>query len=193
MIVSRETQEKFQIYEKLVKEWNGRSRLVQENTIIDFQDRHIKDSAQIFPLLNSRSTPLLDMGSGAGFPGLVLALLGHTNVSLCESNHKKCHFLELVSRETGAKVNVLCTRVESISTSYDTITSRAMTSLIALLSHSILVSRETSEFVFLKGKSHKEEIDQALEKFDFLYELFPSQTSKDGCIIKIKDLKVREK
>ena len=76
MNVPRETFEKFKIYERLVKEWNGKTRLVQENTLLDFQRRHIADSLQILDLIDDTAKHMIDIGSGAGLPGLVLEISG---------------------------------------------------------------------------------------------------------------------
>lgn len=188
MNIPRETFEKFKIYERLVKEWNGKTRLVQENTLLDFQRRHIADSLQILDLIDDAAKHIIDIGSGAGLPGLVLAISGCPNVTLCESNEKKCFFLDLVSRETGTEVTIKNDRVEALQETFDVLVSRAMASLSDLLRLSFYVSRETSEAILLKGRNCKKELDDALKKYSFDYEILPSQTSPEGSILRIRKL-----
>ena len=88
--VSRETYEKLQVYERLLKKWQSKLNLVSRNSVENIWQRHFLDSAQIYPLLNGTANSVLDVGAGAGFPGVVLSILGARNVHLVEQNKKKC-------------------------------------------------------------------------------------------------------
>lgn len=152
---------KLDIYEKLLVKWSTSLNLVARSTLSNVWLRHFEDSLQLVPLL-SRSDRIVDIGSGAGFPGMVLALCGF-NVTLIESDQKKCVFLENVSRETGSSVEVICSRIEKYcpptDDRFDIVCSRGLASLSVLvaLSHN-LIRKDHSRGLFLKGVSVDTEI-----------------------------------
>lgn len=191
--VSRETQERFNIYFDLLKKWNRNTSLVQVKTLDDFWERHIKDSLQLARYVQKKETRIIDLGTGAGFPGMVLAISGYTNVTLCDSNTRKCVFLEEVSRETKTPVKILNSRVEAVEQEdYRYIISRACTALPTLLSFKEIVSRETTSVgLFHKGRSYESEIQMALEFWEFKWQVFPSLIEKDSVILKVWDSKKR--
>jgi 16S rRNA (guanine527-N7)-methyltransferase len=191
--VSRETQEKFNIYFDLLKKWNRNTSLVQIKTLDDFWERHIKDSLQLTHYIQKKETRIIDLGTGAGFPGMVLAIFGYTNVTLCDSNTRKCIFLEEVSRETKTPVIVVNSRVEGIGQGdYQYVISRACTALPTLLSFKENVSRETTSVgLFHKGRSYESEIQMALEFWEFKWQIFPSLIEEDSVILKVWDSKKR--
>ena len=104
--VSRETLDKLSAYVDLLIKWQRRINLVGPNTVADVWRRHLLDSAQLYSHLADPKARLLDLGSGAGFPGLVLSILGAKDVTLIESNQKKCSFLGEVIRQTGCAAQV---------------------------------------------------------------------------------------
>ncbi|WP_052046084.1 16S rRNA (guanine(527)-N(7))-methyltransferase RsmG [Candidatus Paracaedibacter symbiosus] len=188
--VSHETISSFEAFITLIKKWNRKTGLVQVDTLDAIWDRHILDSLQIIPFIGSKDNQILDIGTGGGFPGILLAIAGFTKIELCESNIRKTVFLTEAVRELKLPTKVIHDRVENISTQYDVIVSRACASLELLLQYMKNVSRETGTTgVFLKGKTASEEIDTALEKWDFDYDLFPSITAKDSKIIVVRNLK----
>ena len=191
-IVSRETLQKYELYHNLILEWNRKTNLVQIDTLNDFWSRHLLDSLQLIFYLK-KTHKILDVGSGAGFPGLVLAMENFGDITLCESNIKKTVFLEEVARKTNVSVKIICERVENINESYDVIISRACAKIEKLLSLTFkIVSRETFKFcLFLKGKSYEDEIKQAQEKWNFDYEIFESCTSSESGIVKLWNIKKR--
>ena len=191
--VSRETIEKLDLYNELLKKWNQSYNLVKHDTIKDSHSRHFLDSMQLYDLIDENKT-LVDVGSGAGFPGLVLAIMGVKNLTIIESNRKKCLFMQEVVRQTKTKVSIINERVETICDNYQQITSRAFSSLSNLLRMSKSVSRET-EIVcyFLKGEKGLEEIDEAKkEGWAFKYEVIPSIVERKGVVLKIWDTKINE-
>lgn len=187
--VSRETLPKYEIYFNELQKWNKALSLVQKNTINDFWFRHVLDSLQIIPNLDDAHS-IIDMGSGAGFPGMVLAISGIKNITLCESNTKKCLFLSEIARLTDTKVTILNKRIEEIQDQkYDLIISRACTSLLQLLEYGTIVSRETeSRYLFHKGAKYLEEIEEAQKKWNFNWLKIDSITSKDGVILDIRNV-----
>lgn len=227
-IVSQETRQKFTIYERLLREWNRRTLLVQEDTLSDFCNRHVLDSLQLIPIMGglslfppfsgdqdasslSRLKPardnearwddlpqfknflsIIDVGSGAGFPGMILAICGFGKVTLCESNQKKCFFLEEVARQTNTDVVVVNDRVENVKEKFNVIVSRACADLERLLEMMALLSSSASSYgLFPKGRSWKEEVVAAQKKWRFLGTFTESITSKDGVILSIHHLERR--
>lgn len=189
--VSRETYEKFRIYLDFVKKWNRNTSLVQVNTIPDFMNRHILDSLQLSPYLDpSKST--IDIGTGAGFPGMVLAISGVKGITLCDSNQRKMIFLTELKRELDVDVTIICSRVEELKeNSYHQVITRACADLSLLLKMTSVVSRETQnlpQLIVLKGRTVDDEIEAAKRKFNFNYQKFDSLTSADGIILKITDI-----
>jgi 16S rRNA (guanine527-N7)-methyltransferase len=191
--VSRETCEKLEIYNLLLNKWNASYNLVNKNTLRESFSRHFLDSLQLLKIIDGQSTTL-DIGSGAGFPGMVLAIVGCKNISLVETNRKKCQFLNEVARQTNTTVNILCQRVEEISGVYEQIIARAFSSLTNLLIIIKNVSRETKIIgYFLKGETLEEEIEEAFKKqWSFSYQKIPSLTRSSSFIVKIWDVEKNE-
>ena len=157
--VSRETLAGLQIYAEALLKWQKAKNLVAPSTLPDLWQRHLLDSAQLAPLMmadkvaRGEKPTILDFGSGAGFPGLVLAVMGVGTVTLVESNGRKASFMNHVIRETGAEAEVLNERIESIPPMKpDIITSRACASLGQLLDWAAPHVHENTELWFLKGQ-----------------------------------------
>ncbi len=190
--VSRETADKFVIYHDFLSSWNRNTALVQLETIEQFYHRHILDSLQLMPLL-PQFTKAIDLGTGAGFPGMVLSVAGISNITLCDSNQRKIIFLNELSRLLDLKVETLCSRIENIKKcDYDLVFSRAYADLSTLLKQVAHVSRETQSPVtglFLKGKIIDQEIEVAYKQYDFNYEKIDSVTSNDGVILKVYNIR----
>lgn len=219
-LVSLETLHKFKIYENLLREWNRRTALVQEDTLQEFYTRHILDSLQIIPLVEEITSPsttqvisslslffkntvnldshaekarnvsIIDVGSGAGFPGMILAMCGFSNVVLCESNQKKCIFLEEVARQTKTKVIILNERVEKASDKFEIILSRACTDLETLCSIMVHASKNASSVgIFHKGRRWQSEAKAAGLSWLFDLHSYKSITSDDGVILSLQNLR----
>lgn len=191
--VSRETLSRLKNYQRLLEVWQKKLNLVSPTTLSDAWDRHFLDSSQLLAILPPGPLSLIDLGSGAGFPGLVLAILRPEilRVTLVESDFKKCVFLENVSRETITPVTVLCSRIESLDHSLqgDVITARALAPLCQLLSYAFPLMKEKSIGLFLKGKGYEKEIEEARKIWEFDLEIYPSLTDSTGRILKIAHLK----
>lgn len=176
--------ETLDLYAKLIHKWNRRTFLVQESTMHAVIERHFNDSLQLADHIPAGSK-ILDIGSGAGFPGMLLAMTGDYDVSLCEANKKKCIFLLEVSRETGTAVEIINERVEELEQhSYDYVTARGFTSLAGLISYMKKLGVKSG--VFLKGKKHMNEIQEAKKVHSFEYEVYDSKTSVDGKVVVVR-------
>ena len=157
-------------------------------------NRHVIDSAQLYSLLPApkKGLYIYDIGSGAGFPGMVLAIMGRKDIILCESNKRKCEFLKEVSRITNTNISIVNIRAQKLDgRSALAITSRALASLDALLEISMPILCEKGVCVFPKGRTWKEELTVAEKKFIINYNTVQSITSSDSKIIIIT--KVRKK
>jgi 16S rRNA (guanine527-N7)-methyltransferase len=190
--VSRETMERLQTYKILLETWQRKINLIAPSTLPHLWERHFEDSLQLLPFLPEKKCTLIDLGSGAGFPGLVLAICRgeDMDVTLIESDLRKCLFLENVSRETFLKVNVVRSRIESLSgIKGDVITARGLAPLSRLLEYAHPFMHETSFCLFLKGKETEKEIEMAKKNWEFCLEIFPSLTDARGRILKLSSLK----
>ena len=172
----------------LLKE-NHNYNLIGNSTISDIWNRHILDSAQIIKYIDDPKAKIADFGSGAGFPGIVISILGAKEVHLIEKSVRKSEFLFKAKIISPNKIFVHQAKLEEIeNTKFDVITSRALANLSDLLGYCGDFLNEGGYGLFLKGKALQTEIKKAKEKFDFEYELFPSLTSDESNIIKVKNI-----
>ncbi len=201
--VSRETKQKLDIYADLLRRWQARINLVSPTTLPDLWNRHFVDSLQVFALAPDARL-WADLGSGAGFPGLVIAIAladisvvdtGKTaKVHLFESNGKKCAFLREVIRETGCPAVVEDGRIEDkllASTGFDVVTARALAPLHKLLSFTEEVLKTGTRALFLKGQDVELELDEASTYWNFDPKLHPSRVDPRGVIVDIHEIKRR--
>lgn len=187
--VSRETLASLTTYADLLKKWQNKINLVSPTTINEIWGRHFADSAQIFKYIDTPEQSIADIGAGAGFPGMVLALMGCKNVTLIESDQRKCLFLKDVARKTGANVTILNQRIERVEQKFDLITARALADLSQLLEYVSIIS-DSGKALFLKGQNSKQELNQAQSEYEFAFETYKSMTDTNASILKISDLNV---
>ena len=177
---------KFEQYEEMLREWSGRMNLVAPSTLNNIQERHFADCAQLADVL-PQNVNIIDLGSGAGFPGVVLAILGW-NVTCIESIGKKTSFLTAVKEKLGLKnLTIYHGRVEDFirhlpaKNNNFVFTARAFAPLIKILDY---VAKTKYRLFLIKGRQIETEINVAKQKYKFNYDLIPSKTG-DGFIIKI--------
>ena len=192
--VSRETLARLDRYAELLAEWQQRMNLVGASTLPHMWNRHFSDSAQLLPLAGLAKN-WLDIGAGAGFPGLVLAILDPTTRAvLVESTSKKCRFLEYAVIETGAaaSVRVENTRIETFAASkFDVITARATASLDTLFDWSLRFAGPATRWILPKGARVQEELATAAQRFHFDHDLVRSRTDPDARIVVATGVKRR--
>lgn len=189
------TEEKLRHYLRLLVKWQQSINLVSPATLDEAWRRHFEDSLQVSELVPEGAT-VFDFGSGAGFPGMVLAIARpDLAVSLVESDTKKCTFLSTVSRETKSPATIVNRRIESVSRESipTVITARALASLDKLLEYSLPFAQEYPDLMmlFLKGRKASEELAAARALYGFEAEKIASRTDPEGCILKITNLSVR--
>jgi len=185
--VSRETLGRLRRYAELLVHWNRRINLVGHGTLRDLWRRHMLDSAQLYPLIADPQAPLLDLGSGAGFPGLVLAAMGATDVHLIESDRRKCAFLGEAARAIGVSVAIHPERIEDVAPFIAaTIVSRALAPLPELLDLAFNFSNEHSILLFLKGRTVDQELTKAQKEWSMRVDQIPSRTDPQGTILRLE-------
>ena len=191
--VSRETLARLETYAALVRKWQPRLNLIGPNTVNDIWGRHMLDSAQIFPHLPAG--PVLDAGSGAGFPGMVLALMSLDDprrgpFHLVESDTRKCVFLSEVARATHAPAIIHNARVEAIPPfAVASIVSRALAPLDRLLPLVEPFIGPDTECFFLKGRGVQEELTRANRDWRMRVERIRSVTDPAGVLLRIGEVK----
>lgn len=191
--VSRETLARFAAYAALLEKWNRRINLVGRDTLDDLWRRHFLDSAQLLALLpaapEGRPRVIADLGSGAGFPGLVLALLGAGELHLIESDLKKCAFLREAARETGAAVTIHAGRIEEVTElEADLVTARALAPLEKLLDYARPLLRPGGTALLLKGRGAEQELTALGGHATMTIGRTPSRSDKAGVILSIEGL-----
>lgn len=190
--VSRETRARFEHYATLLAEWQSRFNLVSRATLGDLWRRHMLDSAQLLPLVPPTARSLADLGSGAGFPGLVLAELlrsreGFRTV-LFEATAKKCRFLKVVAEELGLSVEIRPGRIEEAPPEpFDVITARACAPLGRLLHYAQRFAGAGGVCLFLKGQSVGAELTETARCWRMHAIQHPSRSDPSGTILEIRE------
>lgn len=187
--VSRETSDRLAAFEAMIHKWNPAINLVSRSTLKDLRLRHFLDSAQIFDLAPTAARDWADLGSGGGFPGMIIAILAadarpYLSVTLVESDQRKAAFLATATRELGLSVKVIPARAESIPPlQADILSARALAPLYMLLAYAERHLSPSGTAIFPKGANHQAELDQALEHWTFSYQKVPSKTDAAGVIL----------
>jgi 16S rRNA (guanine527-N7)-methyltransferase len=190
--VSRETLQRLEAYAALLLTWSARINLVGRATLSDVWRRHFLDSAQLFPLIPAGAQSLVDLGSGAGFPGLVLAILGVPGVELIEADSRKAAFLREAARVTGAEVTIRACRIEAVpSHSVDVVTARACAPLDRLLTLGERFIGLWTACLFLKGERVEEELTAAGKVWTMTASRHPSRADPGGSVLLLQQV-VRE-
>lgn len=189
MSVSRET--KLDAFADLIRKWNPRINLVAQSTLGDVHERHIADSIQISDAGEAFHGTWLDLGSGGGFPGLVVAILRpDLAVTLVESDRRKAAFLRTVIRELGLDTKVEAVRIESLaSQNADVISARALAPLNLLLPLAVPHAHANTVFLFPKGANYAEEVAEAAVDWSFTADRIPSRTRPGSVILKLRNVR----
>ena len=185
--VSRETLDRLQAYVALLTAWNRRINLVGANTIGDVWRRHILDSAQLMPLLPDGTRVVVDVGSGAGLPGLVLAMLGVPDMHLVESDQRKAAFLREAQRVTGTAVTIHSQRAERMAPiAADAIVARAVAPVDNLLLMVDKFRKPHTICLFLKGKGVEEELTHLPPALKMKAQILLSRSDPTGRILRLE-------
>ncbi|HEY1382054.1 MAG TPA: 16S rRNA (guanine(527)-N(7))-methyltransferase RsmG [Dongiaceae bacterium] len=208
--VSRETLQRLETYAALLVKWQAKINLVGPATLPDLWRRHFLDSAQLIPILNESPLPraggggpslgatgvLVDLGSGAGFPGLVLAIMTDWTAHLIDSDQRKCAFLRQVALDCGVldRVTIHPKRIEQVNgMAADVVTARACAPLDELLKLAAPLVGEAGKCVFLKGVRFEDELTRAERRWTMRLGHRGSITDPQGSILVITHLKRKSK
>lgn len=192
--VSRETIAKLEVLVAELERWQAIKNLVGPSTLSQVWERHIADSLQLLDYTPDNAR-WLDLGSGAGFPGLVVAVAGAErgiSVSLVESNDRKCAFLRHVARQTATRVTIHADRLERIVPDYrgrtDIVSARALAPLVSLLTWTAPLLKAGTTGLFPKGKEALAELTDAEKQWKFSAEILTSRTDSDARVLRITSL-----
>jgi len=190
--VSDDTLARLAALVELLIKWQARINLIGRGTVADIWRRHVLDSAQLAPLLPATARTVVDLGSGAGFPGLVLAILGVGGVHLVESDGRKCAFLREAARLTGAAVAIHAARAEALAPlAADVVTARALAPLPDLLDLAEKFIRPHTICVFPKGRAAEQELTESQKTWMMTVRRIASVTDPQGTILKLEDISRR--
>ena len=188
--VSRETLDRLAAYAALLRSWSERINLVGPATLGDVWRRHFLDSAQLLPFLPAGAHSLIDLGSGAGFPGLVLAILGVPGVVLTESDSRKAAFLREAARIAAAAVEVHAGRIEALPPRrFDVVTARGFSPLDRLLIAAERFIGPDTRCLLLKGERVGEELAEARRRWAMVAVCHPSRSDPRGAILKLERIR----
>lgn len=193
--VSRETLVKLQSYTSLLEKWTKSINLIAPKTVPEIWTRHIVDSAQVLNLAPATWKNWVDLGSGGGLPGIVIAILDEQDrpITLIESDKRKCLFLNTVRRELSLNLTIENSRIEqtNILTS-SVVSARALAPLPDLLNYSERLLAHDGIALLSKGITFQKELDQAKKTWDFDMLAHTSQTNSDARILEISRISRRE-
>lgn len=187
--VSRETEARLAHYEALLLERNQTLSLIAPSTAETIWTRHFLDSAQLAALIPEPDRPIVDIGTGAGFPGLVLAIIGLPDVHLVENNMQKVAFLRRVVDELALPVTIHAMKSEAVRRfDVGTVTARALKPLDQLIAFSRRFAGANTTCIFPKGRRAEEEMAVAARKWHMKAERFPSVTDSESTIFRLSNI-----
>ena len=193
--VSRETSDRLRLLADLLVKWNPKINLVSKSTLETLWTRHILDSAQIFDLVPHPVGHWVDIGSGGGFPGLVIAILAAEKdptqkTTLIESDQRKCAFLRTVLRETGVAATVLTKRIEAAEPQKgDVLSARALADLSQLCVYAERHLKSDGIALFPKGVTWQKELRIAEESWSFTHDVVTSKSEPEAVVLKLGDIR----
>ena len=194
-IISHFNLNKIQIYKiehfvsKIINH-NQHTNLVGKSTIENIWDRHVLDCLQLSKHINKKKLKILDLGTGAGLPGVLLSILGYENVTMIDSVKKKADFVKTIIKDLSLTAKIQNNRIEkSLIPDHEIIVSRALAPLSKLLTYALLHSNKNTTSLFLKGRNVNNELEMAKNNFLFDFKIYESISIGDGCILQIKKIK----
>ena len=187
--VSRETTAKLRAYAELLERWQRQINLVSRHSLGDLWRRHFLDAAQLAPLISGQPRRLADIGSGAGFPGLVLAILGVVRADLIESDGRKCAFLSEAVRIAGAPARVVHARAESVrlDAPAEIVTARGFAGIPAILTAARGFVAPTTVYLLQRGKKDAERLTGLTKNTNMRVQRFPSISDPGGTILRLTE------
>jgi len=184
--------EKIEFFITSVINYNKHTNLIGKSTVENFWERHVLDCLQLTKYINNKKLKILDLGTGAGLPGILLSIVGYQKVLMIDSVKKKTEFLKTIIKELSLSSKILNKRIEMSPTSqHDIIVSRALAPLIKLLTYARMYSNKNTTSLFLKGRNVNNEIKMSKKIFHYDFKMFESMSDGNGCILKIKNIRIK--
>ena len=182
--------DKIDFYLSSIIEHNKHTNLVGKSTIENIWDRHVLDCLQLTKHIINKKLKILDLGTGAGLPGVLFSIVGYQRVLMVDSVKKKTDFVRNIIKELSLTAKIQNKRIEKPPKSnHDIIVSRALAPLVKLLTYARMYSDKKTTSLFLKGRNANSEIDIASKVYFFEFEKIKSLSSDDGCILKINNIR----
>lgn len=194
--VSRETLDQLHRFSTLVQKWTKKINLIAPGTVQDIWNRHFVDSGQIFQIAPQKWERWIDLGSGGGFPGAVIAIMDTKRrpLTLVESDRRKAQFLNAARRELDLNIDVQPVRIEHLETQKaDVVSARALAPLPNLLSMAVPHLTPKGVCLFPKGRRYEEEVEASRKDWNFDLNIIPSTTSDEARILQISGISKRER
>jgi 16S rRNA (guanine527-N7)-methyltransferase len=188
-VLNKTQVDKIDFYLSSIIEHNKHTNLVGKSTIEDIWNRHVLDCLQLTKYIINKKLKILDLGTGAGLPGILFSIVGYQKVLMVDSVKKKTDFVRKIIKELSLTAKIQNKRIEKSPTSqHDIIVSRALAPLVKLLTYARMYSNKNTTSLFLKGRNVTSEIDIASKVYFFEFEKIKSISSDDGCVLKINNI-----
>ena len=189
-VLNKTQVDKIDFYLSSIIEHNKHTNLVGKSTIENIWDRHVLDCLQLTNYIINKKLKILDLGTGAGLPGVLFSIVGYQKVLMVDSVKKKTDFFRKIIKELSLTAKIQNKRIEKSPTSqHDIIVSRALAPLVKLLTYARMYSYKNTTLLFLKGRNATREIDIASKVYFFEFEKIKSLSSDDGCVLKINNIR----
>ena len=191
-VLNKTQVDKLDFYLSSIIKHNKHTNLIGKSTIENIWDRHVLDCLQLTKHITNKKLRIIDLGTGAGLPGILLSITGYQKILMVDSVKKKTDFVRKIIKDLSLTAKIQNKRIENPPTSqHDIVVSRALAPLVKLLTYARMYSNKNTTSLFLKGRNAISEIDIASKKFFFEFEKIKSLSSDDGCILKINNIKVK--
>ena len=189
-VLNKKQVDKIDFYLSSIIEHNKHTNLIGKSTIENIWDRHVLDCLQLTKYIINKKLKILDLGTGAGLPGVLFSIVGYQRVLMVDSVKKKTDFVRKIIKELSLTAKIQNKRIEKSPTSqHDIIVSRALAPLVKLLTYARMYSNKNTTSLFLKGRNATSEIDIASKVYFFEFEKIKSLSSDDGCVLKINNIR----
>ena len=182
--------DKLDFYLSSIIKYNKHTNLIGKSTIENIWDRHVLDCLQLTKHITNKKLRIVDLGTGAGLPGILLSITGYQKILMVDSVKKKTDFVRKIIKDLSLTAKIQNKRIENPPTSqHDIVVSRALAPLVKLLTYARMYSNKNTTSLFLKGRNAISEIDIATKVYFFEFEKIKSLSSDEGCILKINNIK----
>jgi len=189
-VLNKTQVDKIDFYLSSIIKYNKHTNLIGKSTIENIWDRHVLDCLQLTKHITNKKLRILDLGTGAGLPGVLLSIAGHQKVLMVDSVKKKTDFVRKIIKDLSLTAKIQNKRIEKPPTSqHDIVVSRALAPLVKLLTYARMYSNKNTTSFFLKGRNVISEIDKATKVHLFEFEKIKSLSSDEGCVLKINNIK----